>query len=277
MHGVDLWSIKPQMTHSVILNESERMEPVFPINIRFSDLDRYKHVSSSRYVDFVGTALWMRSGQGLLSPQVARLEIEYRRPVGLDQVKVRFASSDSATRMQFDILNASEKTAHARGYVDSDVGSLPPVIQPGENVLDRAPLLYTMPIDIRHNDLTPNSQLELSQYLEFVLSSRWQFLKKLKNMEATVFENRGIGFFMTKADIRYRKPVEGITTVLVRSWIGAFRREHTEISLPFLITTEDGSEVFADGVLDFSVIDFSSGRAKRVTVPEWGNEFFYEN
>lgn len=107
-----------------------------PIQVRWRDLDAYGHVNNATFATYLETAraeLWRERFGGLTGADspfvVARLEVDYRRPVTLDHrvavglrvEEVRGASFTLAYRVEADgQLAARARTVHA--FVDPVTG-----------------------------------------------------------------------------------------------------------------------------------------------------------
>lgn len=133
------------------------------------------------------------------------------------------------------------------------------------------PIIYQGTVDVRFADLDHYNHVNSSHFIDLVATSRIVFMEKEMNTSIEQITSRGIGFFMTKSTVHYRRPIDGLQKVYIKSHVEEVRAEKVLV-IPFKMTNEDESKLFAEGTLEFAVVDM---KTKRTTpMPEWGYDLF---
>ena len=88
------------------------------------------------------------------------------------------------------------------------------------------------------------------------------------------FAEKGLGFFMNKATTNFKRPITGLQKVRARSHIAEVRDSKVFV-IPFELLSEDGSKLFANGLLEFTTVDLQTNKV--TTVPEWAYQYFFES
>lgn len=251
------------------------------VQIRFSDLDPYQHVSSSRYVDFVANAGWQRyteiEQRPVESPSAHRLslDIQFRRPiVGRGEAIVQL----SHTRPNvIDFAISSGNISHASGAIEiRPTETIPsPLPNPTPN-LPGTPIIYERPLDVRYSDLNAFNEVQLGQHLEYVVTSRWHFVRERYSLDAADFLREGVAFYTSRAQMEFLEPIIGGQALSVRSWVAGLSDDTTELRVPFEIRDLGRRTLYTTGVLTFVVMDVSSQRPQRCGLPEWIHRIFWE-
>ena len=135
------------------------------------------------------------------------------------------------------------------------------------------PIKYIESLDIRFSDLDMYGHVNAKHYLDLISTSRLIFLADKMKKPIEEVTKEGIGFFMTKSTVNYKRPINGLQSVVCSSFVQEIRDEKILI-IPFSISAERDQKVFADGVLEFAIIDMST---KRPTgAPAWLLDLFFE-
>jgi YbgC/YbaW family acyl-CoA thioester hydrolase len=140
-------------------------------------------------------------------------------------------------------------------------------------VFNRKPIIYDDIIDIRFSDLDHYNHVNSKHYIDLVSTARLTFLAKRMNFPIEKVTENGIGFFMIKSIVNYKRPIIGLQKVRIKSHVADIRDEKILI-IPFEVCTEDDSKIFADGILEFATIDMTT---KRTTIlPDWALNLFFD-
>lgn len=141
--------------------------------------------------------------------------------------------------------------------------------------MTRKPIIYKGHIDIRSSDIDLYGHVNSKHYIDIVSTIRLNFMEQEMKMPMEKITQKGLGFFMTKSTVNYRKPINGLQRVLVRSYISEVKNQKF-MFIPFEICTEDGEKVFSDGVLEFALVDLKSHKTLSEDPPEWLLDLFFE-
>ena len=138
---------------------------------------------------------------------------------------------------------------------------------------NRTPIVYKGLIDIRFSDLDSYNHVNSKHYVDFVSTVRLNYLGAELGTPIEGVTSRGIGFFMTKSTINYRKPIVGLQKISASSHVSEISTGKVLV-IPFQITSSDEQKIFADGVLEFAVIDLKTNRSTQT--PQWVFNLFFK-
>ena len=139
---------------------------------------------------------------------------------------------------------------------------------------NRIPIEYSDVLDIRFSDLDSYGHVNSKHYVDLVSTSRLNFMAKEMQTKISEVTEKGIGFFMTKSTINYRRPITGLRKVRSRSHVQEIRERKTLI-IPFSVTAVDDEGIFCDGVLEFAIIDLTTNRS--TPAPNWILDLFFKS
>jgi acyl-CoA thioesterase FadM len=83
----------------------------------------------------------------------------------------------------------------------------------------------------------------------------------------------GIGFYATQSEIKYLRPIMGVTTVEVESHVGEVQNGSL-LKIPFRIFDSKSGKTYSEGRIDFSIVDVKTGRVTSITKPV--NDLLFE-
>jgi YbgC/YbaW family acyl-CoA thioester hydrolase len=138
----------------------------------------------------------------------------------------------------------------------------------------RKPIQYVELVDVRFSDLDMYGHVNSKHYIDMVSTARLVFLANKMKVPIEEVTKRGIGFFMTKSTVNYKKPINGLQKVLVQSHVREVKDEKLLI-VPFTLSKENGDKLFADGEFEFMLIDMNTNRTTKVT--PWLMDLFLES
>ena len=127
------------------------------------------------------------------------------------------------------------------------------------------PVIYETLVDLRFSDFDPYGHLNAPKYLDLVLSSRWKYKQKAFDITQKDYQERGLGFYLMRSEIDFKKSVENSGEVLVRSHVEELKEPKFRVD--FEIRDTSGEILHAAGNLTFVIINIKSGRPTRM--PEW--------
>ncbi len=143
----------------------------------------------------------------------------------------------------------------------------------GEGTTQKKPIVYQDQIEVRFSELDPYGHLNAQHYVDYVLTSRWSFLRKRFQMTAQDFVKKGLGFFLNHFSIDYYRPVLEGQTVTIRSH--AIELKSEKVVIEFNISNPSLDALFARGKLELTSINLATLRPQ--TLPDWAAAFLFES
>src|SRR5690606_10927219 len=135
------------------------------------------------------------------------------------------------------------------------------------------PILYKVEMGIRFDDLDPYMHVNSSKYLDYVISSRWNFADQVLGVTLNSLVKRGVGFYLTKSIMNFKKPIAKVQNVTIESLVTNV--EGAMLYVDYRITDGD-QKVYSDGSLHICTIDLKTNAP--TSLPEdLYNLFFMEN
>jgi len=68
----------------------------------------------------------------------------------------------------------------------------------------------------------------------------------------------GIGFYATQSEIKFIRPIKGLISVEVESYVREVIDEST-LRTPFKIFNNQSGKIYSEGQIDFSIVDVNTG------------------
>ena len=133
------------------------------------------------------------------------------------------------------------------------------------------PIIYSDTLKVRFSDLDPYGHENSAFYLDYVISSRWNFLEKSLDVSSQDLIEKGLGFYLIKSEINYKRAIKGATEVSIESFVSEVKR--TRLYISFSMSNAD-RKVCSDGVLEFAIMNLKSGMPQGF--PEWATYLFWE-
>ena len=138
------------------------------------------------------------------------------------------------------------------------------------------PIKFEWKVDLRPSDLDPYHHVSSYLYLEYVIGSRWQYLAKHYGEDAFSLAEKGLGFFLTKSQMKYRRGITDAKQILVRSYVSECYRNNRLVDVPFEIQSVDEMVTFCNGILSFAVMNVSNTRVPKIQpLPDWAFKYFF--
>jgi|SRR5579872_2198730 len=135
------------------------------------------------------------------------------------------------------------------------------------------PIHYIADIDVRFGDLDPYGHVNSAAYLDYVFSSRLIFAKRNLQFDCIeLMQREGLGFFVSQANVRYLRPIIGMTKISVNSWTQKISRLSLEIE--FCIRDSNSGLAHAGGQVFVVVMNLKSN--KPCSLPVWAERYFFE-
>jgi len=142
----------------------------------------------------------------------------------------------------------------------------------GESDSNRKSILYEDQIEVRFSELDPYGHLNAQHYLDYVLTSRWSFIRKRFGLTAKDFVKKGLGFFLNHFSIDFFKPISEGQTVTVQSRATDVKGE--KILVEYTLSVPSLDLLFARGRLELTTINLVS--LKPEPLPLWAQSYLFE-
>ena len=114
-------------------------------------------------------------------------------------------------------------------------------------------------LTVRPDDVDLYQHVHSTRYLDYVVAARFEQMDRCYGMPMRVFSERGLGWFMSAATMRFKRPLGMGEKMVVRCWIERFTE--TGCVLGFEIDKHaNGKRVF-DGHCDYTLVTLANGRA----------------
>ena len=138
---------------------------------------------------------------------------------------------------------------------------------------ERKPIEYAASIGVRFSDIDSYGHVNAQNYVDYVSTSRLNFMANEMKTNIQDVMTKGVGFFLVKSTINYRRPIVGLQTVLVKSHVSEIRGSRF-LMIQFAISSADEATMYSDGVLEFSIVDLKT--AKSMIAAPWVVDLFFE-
>lgn len=245
------------------------------VELRYADLDPYGHVSSSRYLELLGSALW-KDSLGANAPSddrsITTLDIAFKRAIrGVPSVIVSLSGDGAATG--FRITSSDGSVEHATGKLETSPEA---AVYTHPQTTPNAPVIYRAEMGIRYEDLNSHGELDLGKYLELITASRFRFFKDHFDLTGDDLLKRGLAFYNTSMHIRFHEPVVGPVRLQISSWVAELRGDDTEMVIPFRVQSASGETVHASGYFLCAPISVATGKPQKTALPDWARGYFIE-
>lgn len=136
---------------------------------------------------------------------------------------------------------------------------------------DRHAILFEEDVDVRFSDLDAYGHVNSKHYIDYVLASRWMFLSRKIKFTIEDCLKKGLGFFLIRSEIDYKKNITGRDKVRVQSYVSSLGKVRLTVTFE-IIDCETAKEVFARGQLEFAVMDMTTKRPQ--SCPDWALDLF---
>jgi acyl-CoA thioester hydrolase len=126
-------------------------------------------------------------------------------------------------------------------------------------------IVYEGTIQVRFSDLDAYGHLTATHYVEMVGTSRLLVLEERFGVSMKALVEKGIGFYLTRTVVNYRKPVKGLVKIRQRSFVAT--HDGASVLIYFEVLNEAGDITHAEGELTYITVDLRTG--KPIPVPDF--------
>jgi acyl-CoA thioesterase FadM len=121
------------------------------------------------------------------------------------------------------------------------------------------PIIYKASVQSRFSDLDPYGHVNFKHFFDYVISSRLIFLENRFELDLDKISKTGYGFYATQGEIKFLRPIIGLRTLDVETFVESVKDEVTLV-IPFSIKDEKTSKLNSEGKLYFTIIDLKTGK-----------------
>ena len=131
---------------------------------------------------------------------------------------------------------------------------------------------YFSYLPVRFADLDVHGHVNVSKYLDFIVTSRWHFAQETLKMSAQDFIAKGIGIYITKAETNFLRGIVGLQELFVTSKLKS--ENDSIVVIEFAIQSKDKTKTFCTGTFEQRFIDLKTN--KPTVFPDWAKPYFYD-
>jgi thioesterase III len=117
-------------------------------------------------------------------------------------------------------------------------------------------------LQVRPDDIDMYQHVHSSRYMDYVLAARFDQMERCYKMPMSEFARRGFGWFMARAHMNFKTPLELGQRFVVRTWIEEFLA--VGVKVRFQIERRPDSRLCGDGWFDYVMVSVATGRPARV-------------
>lgn len=149
--------------------------------------------------------------------------------------------------------------------------SQPKKMENASNGESRNAILYEEDIDVRFSDLDPYGHVNSKHYIDYVLASRWLYLARKIKITIEDCLQRGLGFYMIRSEIEYKKPITKTDKIRVQSYVSKLDKIRLTVTFE-IVDPETEKVLYSKGNLEFAIMDPKTNRPQ--ACPDWGIDLF---
>jgi len=114
-------------------------------------------------------------------------------------------------------------------------------------------------LSVRPDDIDLYQHVHSTRYLDYMLAARFEQMDRCYGISMQSFAELGLGWFMTSANIQYKRPLGWGDRMTVRTWIEHFTDSGCRVA--FEIEKIPTGKRVCDGSCDYSLVSLANGRA----------------
>lgn len=128
------------------------------------------------------------------------------------------------------------------------------------------PIIFRTQSPIRFTDVDRYGHVATAHYIEYLFTSRFDYLREKFGVLPENFIKEGVGFVTRRMQFEFVRPIPASQThVAIESWVSL--AEDAKFVVDFKIHHPGGEPVHANGQVEFRVIGLKDGAQR--PVPDW--------
>ncbi len=122
--------------------------------------------------------------------------------------------------------------------------------------------IFESNITVRPDDIDMNNHVHYSKYLDFLLSARYDQMRKDYGMSMEEFIDRGLAWVASKVEINYKRGIVLGDKVKVKTQLHSVNGAQVKVN--FWVTKGENEKTAADGYAVYIMISTKNGRPVRI-------------
>jgi acyl-CoA thioester hydrolase len=136
------------------------------------------------------------------------------------------------------------------------------------------PIVYRTTVPIRFTDVDRYGHVATAQYVEYVFTHRFDFIRERFGAGPEVFAQRGVGFYVRRMEMDFLRPIPASQReVALESFVSTL--EGGRFVVDCKIQHPSGDPLHSSGRFEFRTIDLQKGAP--CPVPDWLREWFFSS
>ena len=115
---------------------------------------------------------------------------------------------------------------------------------------------------VRPDDIDMNRHVHNSRYLDYVLTARYDQMKRCYGMPFEEFLAQGLTWVVSRCAMEFKRPLSLGERIVVRTWIESIAR--SDVVVGFEILKNDRTKISAAGTIEYSLVSVASGRPQQI-------------
>ncbi len=136
----------------------------------------------------------------------------------------------------------------------------------------RKPIMFEFDVDVRFAELDFYGHVNLSKYLDIVVTSRFLYLERVLKISLAETAKAGVAFYTAKAFQEFLRPIKGLQRVRVKSFVE--KVNDTRLEVPYEIYDAQGKVLYSKGLLTFAIMDLKTNRP--CPLPDSAKDWLFE-
>jgi acyl-CoA thioester hydrolase/thioesterase-3 len=119
---------------------------------------------------------------------------------------------------------------------------------------------FSSEMQVRPDDIDMNEHVHASRYFDYVLAARYDQMERCYKMGMDEFLNAGLGWFVNRFEIEYKRPLRIAEWFVVTTWVAKIERSAVDVA--FEITRRSNGKSICSGVGGYTLVSRATGRAE---------------
>ena len=120
-------------------------------------------------------------------------------------------------------------------------------------------------MQVRPDDIDMNQHVHASRYMDYVLAARYDQMARCYQMAMEEFLQLGFGWFVSMAQIEYKRPLGLGDHFIVRTWVAEILKRGVKVQ--FEMNKLKTGKLACDGCIHYTMVSLKTGRAE--IIPDW--------
>jgi acyl-CoA thioester hydrolase/thioesterase-3 len=117
-------------------------------------------------------------------------------------------------------------------------------------------------LQVRPDDIDMYQHVHSSRYMDYVLAARFEQMERCYKMPMSEFQQRGYGWFMSEAQMNFKRPLGLGARFNVRTRIQEFSQ--IGVKVQFEIVRRSDEKISCDGCFNYVMVSIETSRAVRL-------------